>query len=476
MKKTLVSLLLVIVLVVSLCLTSCSEDTGKILAETARSDYGEYSKKVTSNVFDAIADSYVPLSIIEDSLKDGKISVEFDADKAKGAVELFLKDGKFASIVKDKTQNKEIGIYCANKVLTLDLTDIGAKKLDTPISFAFDWLADAIKQPEIDDETIRKIADILNKVLIIDITDENELKEFIGKLGDCIDRTIEEKPVTIGNDEIKSIVATVSFDKDSLIDVAKVILSAVDLDAIIDMIGIKTAKLPDLSEIEEKICSAFDFSATAVYAVSADNGLPVLYTLDASFTVDPSVFVKGTEKIGLDLKANVEFPADMSVYKPFNASLTASGSLLKYVLGSTVLKSLEEDDEITVSLIWDPDNSSKEEFSSTLKLQIKALEMTLTPFSLKIKRSKKSGDFTVSAKAGLPGKMHEISANGSIKSEFKKTSIKIDSVEFDEEKKDFGITFTFEKGCDFPEIPESKRINSFKDLPGASPRGSESDF
>ncbi len=472
MKKIIVSLLLVFVLVAGLCLTSCSENVGKELIKTAQADYAEYNKEVIENVIDAMADSYAPLSIAKDSLEDGKTSLTVDIGEGELVIiDFFTKDGKYAATISHPSTNESGSIYYADKNVTVDFTGIEEAGMDKAFTFALDiFKGTADTQPE-EYEELQEALNMLKGMFKFDITSEEEIKKFVDKLEGCVERTIEEKDVTIETKKddkkvekkIDSIVTTETIDKETFMKVLENLWNAIDFDAVSRIAGEmdegESIEIPSFNEIKEQLGDLFDINATEVYAVSMDKGLPVLYTCDGSFSIDASAIIPDADipKLDLNISIKVQFPENMSVYNRSEASVTISGSLLNMLLDS------EEDGDISASIVWEPEDS-KDEFTGTLKLKLKAAGMTISPLSATIERSKKTGDFTVTVKAGLLDQMAKIELNGNIKSEKNKTTVKLISAAVDEETEELNAVLTFEKGCEFPSIPAAEKIGSLEDL------------
>lgn len=481
MKKIIVSLLLVFVLVAGLCLTSCSEDVGKKLIKTAQADYAEYNKEVIENVINAMADSYAPLSIIKDSLEDGKTSLTIDIDEGEQViVDFFTKDGKYAATISHPSTNESGSIYYADKNVTVDFTGIKDAGMDKSFTFALDIFKDALNNTQSEEnEELQQALDMLKGIFKFDVTNEEEIKKIVDKFEGCIKRTVEEKDVTIETKKddkktekkVDSIVTTETLDKEAFMKILENLWNAIDFDAVSKIAGEmgegESIKIPSFDEIKEQFGNLFDINATQVYAVSMDKGLPVLYTCDVSFSIDASVIIPDADipKLDAELSIKVEFPENMSVYNRAEASVTVSGSILNMALGSE-----EEDEEIGISIVWEPEDS-KDEFTGTLKLKLKKAGMTISPLSVTIERSKKSGDFTVTAKAGLLDQMKKIELNGNIKSEKNKTTIKLVSATLDEETEEINAVLTFEKGCEFPSIPSAEKIGSIEDFEKYIPEG-----
>ena len=429
--KRIVSLLIMISMLASCCLFlgSCDRAKEKHFEKDATAALSTAFSNALSNFFTDDADIGKTVS---KALEAGMMEFSFDNDdlgdvKVDGAVYFNEEAKAYAITANAKVDGEKIAaeLFLNSEGITVSSKDIlGSSKafLISPSSLA-DGLEDSYlgeilgvsdaSAPATMVGVITKMLDFFAEQYELAFSDDEVAKHaLINELFACLEPELRTEKIEINGEKTKCVIATYTIDNSTVAALVEYLFTVLPIEIYGDM---SVDEFQD--SLIEEINSAVEIDATLEFAVAKRSNSLAKVALEGSLKAD------GEE---------------------YSVNLTTTFS----------------DTEIAMNLEIDGDESFEAEAIFTKEESRDAVEYTLEVnagyelISL-VYTIEESGDFTI--EADIYGG-DEIKLEGSVESEKKVATINFDSIKLDGHKYDIGLSLTFHREAEFPEIPSAKDI------------------
>lgn len=499
-RKTLATLLVALLCMLSLCVTGCGNQ-GKKNLELAKNNQVEYLKTVQQNTMKKAVESSKLLSVLEKVSEKGSFVAENADEDIK--IAFYTDKGKFALDAQEKDES--IKLWYDNENLCFDLTnfaDIEAN-LQGVYKIVLDTFLQSVKDSVQDDpeamEYIEKLLEWLKKGT--ETSKDND--KIMEKILNCFDVGVNEEKVDIGGEETDCIVCTYTFKDTTLHDLVKVAYENIDLSKIKDIypdndypqgddIWNDTDLLSD-DEYEdwgdwdypEQPSFAFPETADDMIALLDEMNVSVLGSMTSYVIKDSCVYAK--EIISLDIKFENEMYGPgfyMDIYEsdnspnlnslkmnvvvnyPKNMSFTESASVEVKVDYNGV--------SMTMGANWNT-KTEDNKFVGEFSLNVPKLIMPATP-KFVVTYDINTEDYsaliiTPNVTLTIPEEENlDVKIMGKLNIGEKYVEFTVDKIaemdgDFECSSNDFNIKFRADVGTDMPDMPkDAKEIKTYEEL------------